>query len=468
MTSAEMAIAESAALRLDVEEADPLPLLRPAASVGTLRLLRAFRSDLLAAFSADAYSQLRVSFRRLGRRFIVLSDPDDINHVLNTHLDRYQPNVLAHRLLEPIVGRGLVLAEGEEWERQHRQLIPVFQPRHIERLVPAFHVTAAGHVASWSDGRVAERNLLIDFRRLTLAVIARSMLSIDDETRTAQLADFASQAESAGALLRWQDYVALLAWKNIGQPAERLDVGVRWRGWVGTLLDQRPPIDDVEQARDMLDLLRSACDAATGAALPRDLIVDQIGTMLAAGFATTALGLYWTALMLALFPAHQDAVRHELCQGPRDEPPDFQALRASRVATAFLYESLRLYPPAYVIARQARLDDQIGDFHIPRGAAVIIAPWLVHRHEALWEHPNRFDPNRFLQGGRITLPKAWMAFGSGPRVCIGAAFATMEILVILRCLLGRYRIALVDLPPSAVGRVTLLPDTQPLFRLTPL
>jgi cytochrome P450 len=468
MTSAEMAIPQGQALPLDMDAADPLPPIRPPAEVGTLRLLRAFRSDLLAAFSADAYTQLRVSFRRLGRQFIVLSDPDDINHVLNTHLDRYQPNVLAQRLLEPIVGRGLVLAEGAEWEQQHRQLIPVFQPRHIDRLVPAFHVTSHAHVAGWSDGPIAERNLLVDFRRLTLAVIARSMLSIEDETRTAQLADFASQAESAGALLRWQDYIALLAWKDIAQPAERLDIGVRWRAWVGSLLDQRPPIDDVEQARDMLDLLRAARDRATGAPLSRALIVDQIGTMLAAGFATTALGLYWTVLMLALFPEHQEAVRQELCQGALDAPPDFAALRGSRVATAFLYESLRLYPPAYVIAREARQEDRIGEFVIPQGAAVIIAPWLVHRHAALWQQPHRFDPGRFLQGGRITLPKAWMAFGSGPRVCIGAAFATMEILVILRCLLGRYRLALAGPAPSAVGRVTLLPDTQPAFRLTRL
>src|SRR5262249_46026014 len=157
-------------------------------------------------------------------------------------------------------------------------------------------------------------------------------------------------------------------------------------------------------------LLRAARDASTGAALPREAIVDQIGTMLAAGFATTALGLFWTALMLALFPEHQEEVRRELCQGPLHLPPDFQALRSSPIATAFLYETLRLYPPAYIIAREARLEDRIGDFPIPRGAAVIIAPWLVHRHAALWQRPHRFDPNRFLQAGRITLPKAWMAF----------------------------------------------------------
>jgi cytochrome P450 len=179
--------------------------------------------------------------------------------------------------------------------------------------------------------------------------------------------------------------------------------------------------------------------------------------------------------MIALFPEHQEAVRRELCAGRTAgneastmPPPDMQVLRSSTVATAFLYESLRLYPPAYVIVREAKTEDRIGDFRIPRGAAVIVSPWLVHRHRALWSDPGRFDPARFLQGGRIVLPKAWMPFGTGPRVCIGTAFATMEILVILRCLLERYSIRLIGAAPSPVGRVTLLPDSQPLFRLEAL
>ena len=102
----------------------PLPPIRPAPSVGALRLLQAFRSAVLGAVRASAYSDLRVSFRRFGRRFIFLSDPEDINHVLNTHIDRYQANILAERLLEPLTGRGIVLAEGEEWTQLHRRLIP--------------------------------------------------------------------------------------------------------------------------------------------------------------------------------------------------------------------------------------------------------------------------------------------------------------------------------------------------------
>ncbi len=444
-----------------------LPHAEPPASVGSLRLLSAFRSDLLAAFSADYYAELRISFRQFGHQFVCLNDPDDIDHVLNTHMDRYQPNVLARRLLEPIVGQGLLLAEGDDWLRQHRQLAPFFQPRHIERLIPSFHETAASGIASWSAEGEPERNLLVDFRRLTLAIIARSLLSIDDETSTAQLADFASEAESSGTLLRWRDYVAFLIWTRIAQPPQRRDIARRWRDWVKALLDRRSTVDDFGQAHDMLDLLRAKRDGESDGSPTMEEIVSQVGTMLSAGFTTTALALFWTVLMLALYPAHQEAMRSELCQGGATAPPDPQSLRSSRVALAFLYETLRLYPPAYIIAREARMDDQIGDFRISRGAAVIVAPWVLHRHAAHWRNPHRFDPNRFLQGGRIATPRAWMPFGAGPRVCIGSAFATTEILVVLRCLLARYNIGLSGSPPRPIGRVTLLPNFQPLFTLTP-
>jgi cytochrome P450 len=447
---------------------DQLPHVEPPPSVSVLRLIRAFRSDLLRAFSVNFYTDLRVSFRRLGHHFVCLNDPNDIDHVLNTHVHRYQPNVLSRRLLEPIVGNGLLFAEDDRWRRQHGQLAPFFQPRSIERLIPSFHQAAESSIASWPVGREFERNLLADFRRLTLAVIARSLLSIDDESRTSQLADFASKAESSGALLEWRDYVALLVSSGIAQPPKRRDIAAQWRVWVEALLDSRPPIDNVDQARDMLDLLRAGRNGESGGPTPREEIVDQVGTMLSAGFITTALALFWTVLMLALFPSHQEAVRRDLCQDGATAPPEWSLLRSSRTSTAFLYETLRLFPPAYVIAREAQVEDRIGDFRIPRGAAVIIAPWVVHRHAAHWREPDRFDPDRFLQDGRVATQPAWMPYGVGPRVCIGSAFATMEILVVLRSLLSRYAVRLRGRPPRPIGRVTLTPDFQPLFTLTPL
>lgn len=448
--------------------ADELPWVEPARSVGALGLICAFRSDLLRAFSANYYTDLRISFRQFGHRFICLNDPDDIDHVLNTDIHRYQPNVLARRLLEPIVGRSLLLAEGDDWLRQHRRLTPFFHARHIERLIPSFHSTAASAIELWSAGGETDRNLLVDFRRLTLAIVAGSLLSIEDEQVTSLLADFATEADSSGTLLEWRDYVALLFWSRIGQPSQRRKNAEQWRAWVAGLLDRRPPIDDFDDAGDMLDLLRAQRDAESHEPFSREAIVDQVGTMFSAGFTTTALALFWTVLMLALFPAHQETVRRELCQEESIAPPSWQSLRSSRVATAFLYETLRLFPPAYIIAREARLDDRIGDLRIPRGSAVIVAPWLVHRHAAYWQDPHRFDPNRFLQNGRVAAPRAWMPFGVGPRVCIGSAFATIEILVVLRQLLARYSIELRGPPPRPVGRVTLVPDFQPTFTLRPI
>lgn len=443
-----------------------LPSVKPPSSVGTLGLVRSFRSNLLDAFAANHFTELRVSFRRLGREFVCLNDPDDIDHVFNTHIDRYQPNVLARRLLEPMAGRGLLLSEGEDWERQHRQLIPFFQPRHIEGLIPVFHEIATATVASWSPVRGLERNLLADFRSLTLTLIARSLLSIEDKDGIGRLTEFVTDAERSGALLHWQDFVALSVWERIAQPRQRLDFAEKFRLFVRSALDRRAPAKREGQPRDILDVLRADREVRDGP--DGDEIIDQVVTMFTAGFTTTALGVFWTILALALLTDHQEAVRLELCRGDPAVPPDAQSLRSSRTAIAFLYEALRLYPPAYIIAREARQDDEIGDLHIPKGTAVIIAPWVVHRHEALWRNPNRFDPRRFLLGDRVATPRAWMAFGTGPRVCIGAAFATTEILVMLRCLLSRYRIALRGPAPCPVGRVTLVPEFQPLFRLTPL
>jgi cytochrome P450 len=176
--------------------------------------------------------------------------------------------------------------------------------------------------------------------------------------------------------------------------------------------------------------------------------------------------LFWVALLLAVSPAQQEAVRDELSANGAEAPPD-AFLRSARTTTMFLYETLRLYPPAYAISRRAASDDRIGDVPIRRGTVVTIAPWVLHRHAGHWNDPHQFNPSRFLQNGRIVAPKAWMPFGTGPRVCIGAAFATTEMLVVLRALLARYRIELRGAIPRPVGKVVLLPEFEPRFDLVP-
>jgi cytochrome P450 len=445
---------------------DDLP--RPAISerdLGTLALLRALRTNGLATYSARTYTETRLHRRLLGRDLFLLSDLDDIDHVLNRHKDRYQRDALGRRILEPTVGRGVLLAEGAEWRRQRHSLASAFQPRYVDRLIPAFHDEATRRIARWNAEGVQTRNLLIDFRALTLAIAARSMFSIEDDRRTAELANLMNEGERQNSFLHWLDFLFLLLGRGIAQPSVRRAFGERWRGWVVSFLEKRPPLARLDEARDLLDLLRTARDQDSGGPFQAEVIVDQVGTMMAAGFETTAVALFWIALLLAFFPDQQEAIRGELCAQGVDAPPEAQFLRSLPTTTAFVYEALRLYPPVYNFSRQAAVDDRIGDLSIPRGAMISISPWVLHRHQRHWDHPHRFDPRRFFRDGRIAVPRAWMPFGAGPRICIGMVFATTEIFTVLRILLARYRIALQGEVPQPVGRVVLLPAFEPSFKL---
>ena len=321
-------MADAALLPPSFISPDDLP--RPAISerdLGTLALLRALRTNGLATYSRRTYTETRLHRRLLGRDFFLLSDPADIDHVLNRHMDRYRRDPLGRRVLEPTVGRGVLLAEGAEWRRQRYSLTPAFQPRYVDRLIPAFHDAAARRIAQWDAEGVQSRNLLIDFRALTLAIAARAMFSIEDDRRTAELAKLMNEAERQTSFLHWRDFLFLLLGRDIAQPSVRRAFGERWRGWMVSFLENRPLLAQHDEARDLLDLLRAARDQGGSGPFQAEVIVDQVGTMMAAGFETTAVALFWIALLLAFFPNHQEAIRGELCTQSVDAPPEAQFLR---------------------------------------------------------------------------------------------------------------------------------------------
>ena len=438
----------------------------PPRELSTPRALWAMRRNVLEMWPAHYYRALRTHRRLLGRDYFLFNDPADIDQLLIAHAERYEREPTARRLSQPIVGRGLFFVEGEEWRRQRRALAPPFQPRHIDRLIPRFHQEAIRMIERWGGTSQQQRNLLRDFRTLTLAIAGHAMFSIEDEAQTAALGALIDDYERSTSRLGWRDFLALAGWTGLRQGADREAFRQSWHGWAASISDSRPTIGDMDAADDLLDLLRAVRDETTGAPLSQDEIVDQIGTMMAAGFVTTSMALFWIAVMLALHPEHQEAMRAELAGDNAASPPDSAALRAARLSQAFVYETLRLYPPVFAVTRRATEDDRIGAIEIRRGSGIVIAPWVVHRHEALWRAPQLFDPARFVHDGRVLAPKAWMPFGAGPRICIGMVFALTEISVVLRLMLQRFRITLAGPCPRPVGRFALAPDVEPMFQLT--
>jgi len=217
--------------------------------------------------------------------------------------------------------------------------------------------------------------------------------------------------------------------------------------------------------RDLFDLMGDARDPETGAAFTDEQLGDEVATMILAGHETTATTLFWALYLLALDPATQDEVAREArgltASGAALEPERLKFTRA------VIDETLRLYPPAFLIARAAAGPDTIAGIPIKANDIVLIAPWLLHRHEKLWRDPNAFIPQRFLTDGAPDR-YAYLPFGVGARICIGAHFALVEATLALARLVGAFRIELADetpVMPTAV--VTTQPDRSPPFLITP-
>jgi unspecific monooxygenase len=216
----------------------------------------------------------------------------------------------------------------------------------------------------------------------------------------------------------------------------------------------------------LFDVLLAARDPETGAAFSRAQLRDQMATMIVAGHETTALTLFWSLYLLASVPAEQDRVAQEA--GAVDVSVDAAgaALPKLPYTRAVVNEALRLYPPAAAIARVSIAADEVSGVTMPGGSLVMISPWVLHRHVRLWNEPDAFDPTRFLADKPPAHRFAYLPFGAGPRICVGAQFALAEAGLVLAMLTQRFEFTLADdAPVLPITVITTQPDHPALFRL---
>jgi cytochrome P450 len=212
----------------------------------------------------------------------------------------------------------------------------------------------------------------------------------------------------------------------------------RWMALVESMIHERMSLPEVDSPRDLFDLLRAARDPETGQGFSREQLRDQVATMILAGHETTAVTLFWAMYLLSLDQEEQGRVADEV----GDEPITPDTLPRLVRTRAVIDETLRLYPPAFVLVRAALGPDRLPGFDVKRGLIVMIAPWVLHRHRRLWRDPDAFDPARFLPDAPKPARFAYLPFGAGPRICIGAQFALTEATLVLAALVQRFRVAL--------------------------
>ncbi len=238
----------------------------------------------------------------------------------------------------------------------------------------------------------------------------------------------------------------------------------RWMNFIETILRSRLDQPAPETPRDLFDLLRAARDPETGAGFTPPQLRDQVATLILAGHETTGVTLFWAILMLAEAQDEQDRLAEEVTQ-VTITPGAIPALVRTK---AVVNETLRLFPPAFTIVRETIGRDRAGAVDLAPRSIAMIAPWVLHRHHKLWDDPAAFHPARFMPDRPPPDRFAFMPFGAGPRVCVGAQFAMAEAILVLATIIRHFRVGRVDnRPVLPIAVVTTQPDHPARVRLTP-
>ncbi len=428
--------------------------------------MAAMRVSPIGTWGQRAYEEDIIQGRFFGRSSFILNTPDAIRHVLVDNYENYTRTPAGIRVLRPILGEGLLIAEGRSWKHQRRTLAPAFTPRAVASLVPHMLAVTDETIAKLkgtSSGPVDLRGVM---QRMTLEIAGRTMFSFGMERHGAALRDFVMEYGERLARPHFFDLLLPLGWPS-PQDFSRARFRKRWTRFVAMLMAERRAAGKNEGAppRDLFDLMGAARDPETGDAFSDEQLGDQVATMILAGHETTATALFWSLYLLALDPATQEQLASEVQGVAANGALDLERLKFTR---AVVDETMRLYPPAFLIARAAAAPDIIAGFPVKKNDVILIAPWLLHRHEKLWRDPNAFIPARFMPPAPAPDRFAYLPFGVGARVCIGAHFALVEATLALAKLIGAFRVELLDKEPvMPVGVVTTQPDRSPMFRITP-
>ena len=398
--------------------------------------------------------------------YVLISHPDHLQYVLETNPRNYWRGRRAHRRSGGVFGNGLAYADGDLWRRQRRMMTPAFSPKALPRYLPVMVDETLAVLERWKSA--ARRGAVIDAKaelhRLAQNVIGGTMFQTDVRDQGAEIAAAMSVVGSyIGRSTRAPVHVPLA----VPTPSN-----LRFRRAVRTLDRMMYSLIEEERRNDqpagsLLSRLVWARDDETGEAMSDRQIRDELINVFVAGHESSANALAFTLALLSQHPEARlrlEAEVRDTLSGAHPRPEDLSRLTFTE---RVIRESLRLYPPSWMLIRELREDDSIGGFRIPARTSLLISPYVTHRRPELWDDPERFDPDRFAPERRPPTHKfAWAAFGGGPRVCLGQSFAMAELKVILALVAQRCRL---DLEEGTVlhpePRLTLEPRGE--LRMSP-
>ena len=376
-----------------------------------------------------------VELRFMGQPIYLLADPGLIEYVLVENNRNFTKTRILKRNRR-LLGEGLLTSEGEFWRRQRRLAQPAFHRKRVAAYGEVMAAFAERSLGAWRDGQTIDVHE--EMMHLTLEIVAKCLFDADVGARTTDvgkamkvaLEDFSSQRR----LLRIPKGIPTPHNIRFEMAARRLD------GVVGAIIENRRKSE--EDRGDLLSMLMLAEDDS-GERMTDKQLRDEVMTLFLAGHETTANALSWTFWLLSLNPEVEHELAEELARVLGGRPPTTSDLPALPYVECVLKESMRLYPPAWVVGREAIAECEVGGYRMAAGTTALMSQWIVHRDHRYHEDPERFDPDRWTAQYEKALPRfAYFPFGGGPRQCIGASFAMTEACLILAAVAKRFKMEL--------------------------
>ncbi len=434
----------------------------PATWLPFWKAVRVVQRNTLSAWPAEAFERDLIKRRILMRHQVIVNSPDHIRHVMLDNVSNYGRSKVFSRIVEPVVGKGLLLSEGDDWRRQRRAVAPAYTPARGAELAGAVRRHIDFMLDRWGqleDG--VTRNISRDMADVTLGVGAEAIFSETNFKDLQALFDAVLEYDlrvrpTIGDLLGLPNWLSRARFAEVSRLSRNVEAPVL------RMIEER------QKKGVTNDVFGAICSQRDNGEPPSTKSIrDQAMSLIMAGHLTTHAALLWTFYLIALHPAERQRVEIEVDSVLSGRRPAYEDVTKLQFTWRAIQEAMRLYPPVHIIPRAAIGPDRLGDCDVPKGTTIVISPWLTHRNPKLWDDPSRFIPDRFSEENSAGRPRyAYLPFGAGPHICVGAHFAMLETILIVASVIQSWRL---DMPEDAdvqpVALVSLRPRDGMTMRL---
>jgi len=404
------------------------------------------RKDLLSIWTEESFRYEFMSQQILKQKIFIANDPHIVKDVLVTKHHIYEKkSPQMQRALEPLLGDGLFISDGDTWTSHRHIQTPLFHTGFVQNYSKIMVSTIVEIADEWQANNVGKTvNVLPEMGRLTAEIISRTLFGENlGKEKAATVVKAFAQYQSSIKQTPLSSFTDIPNWMD--KFSIKGQIALRAAKRIHKVVDEIIDKAEEKENQDTLvaHLLAANSGRETTNALSREQIRNEIIVLFMAGHETTANSLSWCWYLLSQSPDVEAKLHAELDEVLGDRLPNFADVAKLPYTRAIFDETVRLYPPVPILSRQASEDDTIRKKHIPKGSLMLVVPWLLHRHKKLWDQPDTFIPERFLPGAPNKPNKfAYLPFSAGPRVCLGKSFGIVESVLSIAILAQRYRLTL--------------------------